>query len=178
MDRMKKKRGSRDWNRWYELRQQLDDAYTDEEAYWSQKARKQWLQEGDKNTQFFHATAAQRRKRNGIETLEREDGSWCANEGEVVDEISDYYSNLFTSVDAYDWKDRLNGIPATITESMNSSLIKPEEDEEIKEVVFSMNPSKAPGIDGMTPLFFQTFWHLIHKDVCKAAKSFFYQLFC
>lgn len=71
-----------------------------------------------------------------------------------MEEISEYYSNLFTSTDAYDWDDSLSGIPSIVTESMNSTLIKPVEDDEIKKAIFSMNPSKAPSIDGMTPLFF------------------------
>lgn len=135
------------------------------------------MQEGDRNTRFFHASTIQRRKSNRIDTLEREAGGWCGSEEEVVDEISGYYSNLFTSVDASNWEDKLHGIPATVTEAMNSSLIKPVEDEEIRQAVFSMNPTKAPGMDGMTPLFFQAFWHIIQYDVCKAIKSFFLSSF-
>lgn len=36
-----------------------------------------------------------------------------------------------------------------------------------------MHPLEAPGIDGMTPLFFQKYWQLISKDICEAIRSFF-----
>lgn len=75
----------------------------------------------------------------------------------MVEEISNHYSKLFTLEDARDWEEKLNGVPSTITDSMNANLIKPVEVNEIKEAVFSMNPSKAPGMDGMTPFFFQAF---------------------
>ncbi|XP_071915314.1 uncharacterized protein [Coffea arabica] len=39
------------------LKKKLAEAYNKEEIYWSQKARVQWLKEGDKNTSYFHAMA-------------------------------------------------------------------------------------------------------------------------
>lgn len=97
----------------------------------------------------------------------------CKNEEEVVEEISNYYSKLFTSTAVGGWEEKLNGISSIITDSMNSSLIKPMEDCEIIAAIFSMNPNKAPGINGMTPYFFQNFWHIIYFDICTAVKSFF-----
>lgn len=36
-----------------------------------------------------------------------------------------------------------------------------------------MHPSKAPGEDGLTPLYFQHYWNLIGSDVCNAISHFF-----
>ena len=51
----------------------------------------------------------------------------------------------------------LEGIPHSITQEMNTNLTKSVKEEEIKVALFSMQPDKAPGQDGMTPLFFQCF---------------------
>lgn len=156
MEVLREQDGNRDWNRWNELRLQLNEVYKEEEVYWCQKARLQLLKEGDKNIQYFQVSLVQRKNSNRIEQLEKEEGGWCQNDEEIVKEISEYYTRLFTYEDSYNWEDKLSGIPTTITNSLNSSLIKLVEDDEIRQALFSMNPNKSLGIDGMTPLFFQT----------------------
>ena len=126
-------------------------AFKKEEQYWSQKARLSWLQEGDKNTKYFHAVVKGRRKRNKIGNLQREDGSWTTNDQEIAHEIAAYYKQLFKSsrIDCLD--DMLDGIPRTIIDQINRNLTRLVEESEIKVAFFSMN------LDGMTPLFFQKF---------------------
>lgn len=133
---------------WKELKNQLDMAYKKEEEYWSQKVRIQWLSEGDKNTHFFHASVAQRRAGNRMES-----GGQCVNEEELVGDVSNFYSKLVTTEDGGIWEELLDGIPSTINASMNSRLIRPVEEGEIKKALFSMSPNKSPGMDGMTPIF-------------------------
>lgn len=36
-----------------------------------------------------------------------------------------------------------------------------------------MNPNKAPGPDGVTPNFFQKYWHIVDKDIFLAVQQFF-----
>lgn len=139
MDRLKYQKGRRDWDRQQELRKKLDEAYKDNEVYWRQKSRIQWLHEGDKNTEFFYASTVQRRKFNRLDQLEKEDGGYYNSEEEMVGEISECFSTLFTSANSFDWIDSLNDIPSTVTESMNSNLIKSVEHEEIEQSIFSMN---------------------------------------
>lgn len=103
----------------------LNEAYKNEETYWRQKSRVQWLQEGDQNYKFFHAYTVQRRKVNHIERLNRIEGETCENEEELEAEITDYYSKLFTTSSPIGWQDMLQGMPQFIISAMNQLLVKP-----------------------------------------------------
>jgi Reverse transcriptase (RNA-dependent DNA polymerase) len=45
---------------------------------------------------------------------------------------------------------------------------------EIKKVVFACNPNKAPGLDSFSFQFYQSFWDLVSRDVCKLVNAFYY----
>lgn len=80
MTRMQEESGTRHWNTWHTLSNQLSEAYKSEEEYQAKKSRIEWLHEGDKNTKFFHVVTAQKRKRNRIMELEKLVGGTCKDE--------------------------------------------------------------------------------------------------
>ncbi|XP_027109391.2 uncharacterized protein [Coffea arabica] len=157
-----------------DLRRQLKEAYDEEELFWSQKSRVQWLKEGDKNTHFFHSNVKGRRHRNKIQRLQREDTTWTTSKEEIGEEVVNQFKELFGSKGVTQTDMTLEGISQTISDHMNSELTQPVKDKEIKAALFSMNPTKTPGLDGMKPLFFQKFWHIVKNDIIKAIKSFFH----
>ncbi|XP_068329793.1 uncharacterized protein [Pyrus communis] len=59
-----------------EISRQIDELRLQEESYWCQRSRVKWLREGDANTQFFHSSTLQRRRRNKIVKLRAENGNW------------------------------------------------------------------------------------------------------
>ena len=61
---------------------------------------------------------------------------------------------------------------------MNRILVNAVDENEIKTAIFSMNPNKAPGSDGMSPLFFQTYCDIIKKDIVEAVQAFFHLVTC
>lgn len=72
-------------------------------------------------------------------------------------EIIDYFGNLFSSSNPTEFDPILQSIPQVITAQMNSQLTKPLTELEIQKAVFSLNPNKAPGLDGMSPIFSRNF---------------------
>ena len=160
------------------IKDQLKAAYKEGENFWCQKARINWLREGDKNTKYFHSYVKGKRVSNRIRTLQRGNGSWTTNEEEIVTEISDFFKDLFNSGRRGDMSEILDGIPQSITQEMNERLTQAVEEKEIHEALFSMNSKKAPGQDRMTPLFFQRFWSTIKCDVILAIKPSFPQDTC
>ena len=58
-------------------------------------------------------------------------------------------------------------IQSIVTEEMNSNLTRDFTKQEVDLVLKEMAPLKASGLDGMPPLFFQSFWPLIGDEVSK-----------
>ena len=48
---------------------------------------------------------------------------------------------------------------------MNESFTQRYTSKEIQTTLFQMHPSKSPGPDGMSPFFFQKYWHIVGTDV-------------
>lgn len=65
--------------------------------YWRQRAKVHWPQEGDRNTHFFHKYASERRKRSRLNRLVLDDGRIVEREEEMLEQVLNYYKNLFTS---------------------------------------------------------------------------------
>ena len=58
-----------------ELAKEIEELLEQEEMHWAQRSRINWLQNGDKNTSYFHNFAKERRKRNLIKKLRNENGA-------------------------------------------------------------------------------------------------------
>jgi hypothetical protein len=54
------------------LQQELTLVLKQEEAVWFQKSRSQWIQDGDRNTRYYHVKTINRRRRNKIMMLKNE----------------------------------------------------------------------------------------------------------
>lgn len=68
-----------------------------EEIFWKQRSRVNWLKHGDRNTKFSHATAFTQRKTNMIEGLVNSNDEWCSETQGMADITSECFSSLFSS---------------------------------------------------------------------------------
>lgn len=66
-----------------------------EETFWFQKSREQWIKLGSRNTIFFHTQAVIRRKRNKVDGLKLPSGDWCTDENTLRDEAVKFIKELF-----------------------------------------------------------------------------------
>ncbi|XP_073362819.1 uncharacterized protein [Aegilops tauschii subsp. strangulata] len=75
----------------------LREALRQEEVWMRQRSRVPWLREGDINTKYYQAQAAQRKRMNRLSHLQREDGSVCAMDEDDKAEVQSFYQELYTS---------------------------------------------------------------------------------
>lgn len=89
----------------------------------------------------------------------------------MIEVTTEYFTKLFSSSNPsqMDIDALIGGAKQIVTEQMNEILCDPFSENEIKMPVFDMHPSKAPGPDGFTSIFFQKFWPLIGNDIAKSA---------
>lgn len=73
---------------------------------------------------------------------------------EVEGIVSDYFQHIFSSSNPTRIEEVLEGVQGKVTGSMNSRLVGPVTMREVCAALFQMEPSKAPGPDGMTVAFF------------------------
>ena len=66
----------------------------------------------------------------------------------------------------------LDSIPKIVIGEMNELLTSEYEEWEVKAALKQMAPLKARGPDGMPPLFYQNFWHLMRGDVIHTVLHF------
>ena len=153
------------------LKKELNVLHDKEEKMWQQRSRVQWLKNGDQNTKFFHGTTTQRKRKNFIKGLRDGNRVWQEDEEVFSAHLNDFYTNLFTSSNPQDLDRMLDGVNAIVTDNMRAELDRPFTSEEVGEAIKGMAPLKAPGPNGIPPLFFQTYWTDIGMDVSQAILS-------
>ena len=146
-----------------------------EEGFLKQKSRVQWLKLGDQNTSFFHKAVKARNARSALKVITLVNGCRTEHPAAIKQEAVSHFQGILCSDDpsvgCSEYLDNLDGFiwSPQHMETLNKAITH----EEIKQAIFSIDDSKAPGPDGFSSLFFKAAWSIIGSDVCAAVSSFF-----
>ncbi|KAH7852348.1 hypothetical protein Vadar_023748 [Vaccinium darrowii] len=105
-----------------------------EEMYLHQRSLVNWLNYGDKNVAFFHATVTKQRQRNQMCRIKDELGVWLSDDSSINRNLHSYFVNLFQASGGRDYAEALVGVEAKVSDDVNRMLIR--------EVIDSSPPRK------------------------------------
>ncbi|XP_050211700.1 uncharacterized protein LOC126661863 [Mercurialis annua] len=77
------------------LRIELDKVLFQEELFWFQKSRTEWITDGDRNTAFYHKNVSHMRRMNNIKVLKNEYGEIVEDQTLLKGMARDYFQKLY-----------------------------------------------------------------------------------
>lgn len=149
------------------LRRELDDILEREELLWYQKARIDWIKNGDRNTSFFQLSTIIRRWKNKVVAVKGDDGLWIHEKDLVKNHFVSYFTKLFTEEGSTYHIDVPHDVFQELPRRDWDTISKPFSTIEIDMVIKQLGALKAPGPDGYQALFYQKNWDLIAPSVHK-----------
>jgi len=90
------------------------------------------------------------------------DGSFTEDEAMMASMTTEFYRSLYTAEGTADTGQLLDTVPTKVTGEMNDMLLKPIGLEEVKNTLFQMFPTKAPGPDNFLAHFLEALGPLWH----------------
>ncbi|KAL0329326.1 UNVERIFIED_CONTAM: hypothetical protein Sradi_4919300, partial [Sesamum radiatum] len=143
-----------------------------ESEFWRQKSNCKWLEAGERNTKFFHSSVKKKRLKSRISRV-------MDNQQEITDsaQIKELAVHFFRSILCDTSATSLpHDFPfqfPQVRQDVVLNLCQAPSQEDIKEVVFSINKESVVGPDGFSSTFFQACWDTIAEDVFVAVTDFF-----
>ncbi|KAL5537605.1 hypothetical protein UlMin_045703 [Ulmus minor] len=118
-----------------------------------------------------HNWKEHQRLEKALSTLRyKEERYWKQRSKDTWLKCGDRNSKFFHQKASVDWV--LDTIDRKVTPKMNEQLDQVFGPEDVKEAVFQMAPTKSPGADGMSAIFYQSFWPVVGEEVTAACLGF------
>ena len=90
-----------------------------------------------------------------------EDGRWCDDKESILATVVTYFQNIYTTTSPSCIEEIIKAIPIRVTREMNEELTCPFIGEEVIKALHYIHPTKAPGLDGMSAVFFHKYWSIV-----------------
>lgn len=148
-----------------------------QEHFWHQRARVNWAVHGDRNSRFFHATAVVRHRRNRICSITDYNDVRITGEKEIRTAFINHFRAIYTGqlcekiADAYP-QEMLSALPK-VPQTAHQHLMASPTEHEIRRVMMSLGPDKAPGPDGFNARLIQANWELFGPSIVNQVTQFF-----
>ena len=106
-----------------ELRHEVNVLTEKEDIFWRQRSWVSWLQEGDRNTKFYHACASQRKRGNQINGLRDKNDVLQTDQLVISNIVVEYFHQLFNSSRPDCIQEVVSQVDSVVTLDMNVSLL-------------------------------------------------------
>lgn len=157
-----------------ELKDDLLELLSQEEQYWLQKSKLNWLTQGERNTRYFHATAVMRNRRMRVTRLKNDRDEWIEDPTELRKLVTRFYRELYQDSDV-DPPVNMNLTYPELTIAEKDMLNRPINENEIYSTVSQPGAYKSPGHDGFLPIFYQRNWDIVGQAVVRFISNAFHE---
>ncbi|XP_043809034.1 uncharacterized protein LOC110606238 [Manihot esculenta] len=149
----------------FKLKRRLEEILRQEEMYWFQKSKEEWIANGERNTHFYHLAATIKRKKFCISALKNDWGEVVTDPSVLKGMAINFFRNLYTS----DLGELLD-IPfqyahPVLSTTQIAKLDRPFSPEEVKLALDQMASGKAAGDDGFNVEFYKKAWPIVGTQV-------------
>ena len=151
------------------LKTELKSIYEEKGKQTMFRAKCRWIENGERPTKYFFNLEKSNYNKKTISELWLHDDSTTRNETVILEQIENYYRNLYTSdltfsETAYDtFIDNVDS--PKLSEDVQETLEGPLTYEECEKILETFQNDKAPGEDGFTVEFYTYFFELLGNDL-------------
>ena len=145
---------------------------------WAQKARSNWILNGDKNTRYFQTIVRQRRARSRILHIKDEEGLLLEDPMEIENRLANHFKSSYEDIALLSADSILSELQTIdipkLTHQQCLEMNRLVTNLEIEDTIFQLGPHKAYGPDGIPAFFYQQYWELVKSDVVNTIQAFFH----
>ena len=125
------------------------------------RSKIQWFEEGERSTKYFLNLERSRQKKKVIRQLVTVEGNVIDNQKLIINEQLRFYTNLYDRKPTNEHA--INELLSHLSKSLSLDDTELCDEDltinELKDALFTMEPNKSPGLDGITVEFYKTFWY-------------------